>query len=84
MDWRRADPVKELTGCIDRLRADRTAWQHQLEDSVEAEIRALGLLDAARAAQDTARGHVRGDSEEIDRLLDELDRLIPRPRKDTR
>lgn len=83
MDWRRADPVKEITQRIDMLRADREAWQHQLEDAVTAEIRALGLLDAARAAEDGARTKIRDDSAEIDVLLDELSK-VPQPRRKPR
>jgi len=57
---------------LDLLKADREAWQHQLEDATAVRTRALGLLHGAEAAISEARHHVRDDSAEIDRLQTEI------------
>lgn len=69
MQWDAGD----LHGAVDRLKDDRSAWQHQLDDSSIVERRAQSLVDAAHAVSEEARRHVREDTAEIERILQELD-----------
>lgn len=64
MKWDTGD----LDGVVDRLRNDRSAWQHQLEDSATVKLRAQGLVESADAACEEARQHIREDTAEIERV----------------
>lgn len=77
MDWNRADPLSEIDQRISVIEADRDAWQHQLEDAVIAKVRAGHLTDAAQAAEDEARRHVREDTSELAVLRAERRTILP-------
>lgn len=77
MDWTHVDPLTEIEGRIGILELDQRAWQHQLDDAHQAKVRALHLVDAAQAAEDDARRHVRDDAQEIDQLREDLRAIIP-------
>ena len=81
MDWQHVDPVGEIDALIGKLEDDQHAWQHQLDDAHQAKVRAQHLTDAAQAAEDVARAHVRDDAREIDRLRQDLACIVPGPRQ---
>lgn len=80
MAWPRGDPVVEIDGLISRHRDDQRAWQHQLEDAICTEARAIGAVQAARDMQERARQAIELDAAEIDRLIDERAVYVPQQR----
>lgn len=82
---RKGPTVTEQVGLLERnivtVRADQRAAQHQLEEAVSTEIRALALLDASRAIQTRCRRKVTEYAEAICSLQDEIAALIPKQRE---
>lgn len=81
MAWGRGDPVAEIDVLIEKHRGDQRAQQHLLEDAVVAERNAIDAEYAAQAIQTRCRKAIDADVDEIDRLLDERERLIPAQRR---
>ena len=81
MDWRRADPVAEIDGCIHRYREDLKAQLAMECDAIAARERALAAVDSANAIIRRCRECEATDKQEIDRLLDERRALVPGQRE---
>lgn len=80
MSWLRDDPVVEAKRLLAVQRDERAKAQLELEAATHARDAAMALVDRHNAEIGEARQRARDASAEIDDLLGELHRLIPRPR----
>ena len=71
------DPVACIEERIHVLEDDQRLWQHQLEDAVLEGLRITSLGARCKAAEDEARARIREDSQELDRLREDLRGIIP-------
>lgn len=75
-----ADPVKEIDGLLDRLRAARHDAQLELAAGIADNVAALAAGEKAQRQIDAARQFIRDANAEIDQLLEERQRYVPKQR----
>lgn len=77
------EQVRYLEGEIGKINIELISIRHQREDAIAAEIRALGLLDAAHSIQARCLTQIDERLEAISSLRTEIHDLLPQQRKAT-